>query len=50
MIAQVEGGGWGAADFAPGNGAVVVGNDLSVQKLDLHWLGLASGKRDNLLK
>jgi dipeptidyl aminopeptidase/acylaminoacyl peptidase len=44
MIAQVKGGGWGVADFAPGNGAVVVGHYLSVQKLDLYWLDLASGK------
>lgn len=41
---QVKGGGWGLADFAPGNTAAVVGNYVSVQKSDLYWLDLASGK------
>ena len=44
LVLQVKGGGWGLADFAPGNGAAVVGNYVSVQKSDLYWLDLASGK------
>lgn len=44
LVLQVKGGGWGLADFAPGNTAAVVGNYVSVQKSDLYWLDLASGK------
>lgn len=35
LVLQVKGGGWGIADFAPGNAAAVVGNYQSVQKSDL---------------
>ena len=44
MVLQVSGGGWALADFAPGNKAAVVGNYVSVQKSDLHWLDLETGK------
>jgi len=44
MVLQVSGGGWALADFAPGNKAALVANYKSVQKTDLHWLDLASGK------
>ena len=44
LVLEVKGGGWALADFAPGNGAAVVGNYVSVQKSDLYWLDLASGK------
>jgi dipeptidyl aminopeptidase/acylaminoacyl peptidase len=43
LIKEVKGGGWAVADFAPGNGAVVVANYVSVAKTDLYWLDLASG-------
>ncbi|MGH6786521.1 MAG: S9 family peptidase [Novosphingobium sp.] len=44
MVAQVSGGGWGLVDFAPGNAAAVVANYISIEKTDLYWLDLASGK------
>ncbi|MEY4671388.1 MAG: hypothetical protein RLZZ415_1267 [Pseudomonadota bacterium] len=44
LVLQVKGGGWGIADFAPGNATAVVGNYQSVQKSDLYLLDLASGK------
>lgn len=44
MILQVKGGGWALADFAPGNKAAIVANYVSVQKSDLYWLDLESGK------
>ena len=44
MVAEVKGGGWGIADFAPDGKAAVVTNFQSVAKTDLHWLDLASGK------
>jgi dipeptidyl aminopeptidase/acylaminoacyl peptidase len=44
MVLEVKGGGWALADFAPGNGSAVVANYVSVQKSDLYWLDLASGK------
>lgn len=44
IVLQVSGGGWALADFAPGNKAALVANYKSVQKTDLHWLDLASGK------
>jgi len=43
LIKEVKGGGWAVAGFAPGNGAVVVANSISVAKTDLYWLDLASG-------
>ncbi|MEY4239395.1 MAG: hypothetical protein RL339_1996 [Pseudomonadota bacterium] len=44
LVLQVKGGGWGIADFAPGNGTAVVGNYQSVQKSDLYLLDLATSK------
>ena len=44
LVLQVKGGGWGIADFAPGNATAVVGNYQSVQKSDLYLLDLATGK------
>jgi dipeptidyl aminopeptidase/acylaminoacyl peptidase len=43
LVKEVKGGGWAVADFAPGNGAAVVANYVSVTKTDLYWLDLASG-------
>jgi dipeptidyl aminopeptidase/acylaminoacyl peptidase len=43
MVKEVKGGGWAVAGFAPGNGAVVVANYVSVAKTDLYWLDLTSG-------
>jgi dipeptidyl aminopeptidase/acylaminoacyl peptidase len=43
MVAQVKGGGWSVLDFAPGNGAALVAQFVSVTKTDLHWLDLATG-------
>ncbi len=44
MVAQVKGGGWAITGFAPDGKSAVVGNYVSVQKSDLYWLDLASGK------
>ena len=44
MVAQVSGGGWGISDFLPDGKTAVVGNYLSVSKVDLYLLDLASGK------
>lgn len=44
MVAQVDGGGWGLVDFAPGNATAVVAKYVSIEKTDLFWLDLASGK------
>lgn len=44
LVLQVKGGGWGIADFAPGNTTAVVGNYQSVQKSDLYLLDLATSK------
>ena len=44
MVLQVSGGGWALADFAPGNKAAIVAQYVSVQKSDLHWLDLETGK------
>jgi dipeptidyl aminopeptidase/acylaminoacyl peptidase len=44
MVAQVSGGGWGISDFLPDGKTAVVGNYLSVSKVDLYRLDLASGK------
>ncbi len=43
LVAQVKGGGWGLAAFAPGNASAVVANYVSVQKTDLYRLDIASG-------
>ncbi|HEY0414735.1 MAG TPA: prolyl oligopeptidase family serine peptidase [Allosphingosinicella sp.] len=44
MVAQVKGGGWAVADFAPDGKSAVVANYISVNKVDLYWLDLASGR------
>jgi dipeptidyl aminopeptidase/acylaminoacyl peptidase len=44
MVAQVKGGGWAVADFAPDGRSAVVANYLSVTKTDLYRLDLASGR------
>lgn len=44
MVAQVKGGGWGIADFAPDGKSAVVANYISVTKVDLYSLDLASGR------
>jgi dipeptidyl aminopeptidase/acylaminoacyl peptidase len=44
LVAQVAGGGWGIADFAPDGKRAVVAQYLSVQKSVLYDLDLASGK------
>lgn len=43
MVAQVKGGGWGLAAFAPDNASAVVGNYLSVTKSNLYRLDLNTG-------
>ncbi|WP_033073806.1 S9 family peptidase [Sphingopyxis sp. MWB1] len=43
MVAQVEGGGWYLADFAPDKSWALVGQYVSVQKSNLYRLDLASG-------
>jgi dipeptidyl aminopeptidase/acylaminoacyl peptidase len=44
MVAQVQGGGWGIIDFAPGNARAVVANYKSVTNVDPYLLDVASGK------
>jgi len=43
MVAQVKGGGWGIAAFAPDKASAYVANYQSVQNVDLYRLDLASG-------
>jgi dipeptidyl aminopeptidase/acylaminoacyl peptidase len=43
MVAQVQGGGWGFADFSPDARRAVVVNYISVTKSNLYLLDLASG-------
>lgn len=44
MVAQVSGGGWNLADFTPDKRGAVVAKYVSIQKVDLFQLDLASGK------
>jgi dipeptidyl aminopeptidase/acylaminoacyl peptidase len=44
MVAQVKGGGWAIADFAPDGRSAVVANYISVNKTDLYRLDIASGR------
>ena len=44
MVAQVQGGGWGVADFAFDGRSAVVINYISVTKSNLYSLDLASGR------
>ena len=43
-VAEVQGGGWAIADFAPGNGRALVIQYISVTKSNLHLLDLATNK------
>lgn len=43
MVAQVKGGGWGVADFAPDKSWALVAQYVSVQKVNLNRLDLATG-------
>ena len=43
MVAQVKGGGWAIAGFAPDKASAYVANYISVQDVDLYRLDLASG-------
>jgi protease II len=43
MVAQVQGGGWGIADFSPDGRRAVAINYISVTKVNLFLLDLASG-------
>ena len=44
LVAEVKGGGWGIADFAPNGGGAVVANGISVTRTNLYWLDLTTGK------
>jgi dipeptidyl aminopeptidase/acylaminoacyl peptidase len=44
MVAEVKGGGWAIADFAPGNTRAVVAEYKSVTNTDPYLLDLASGR------
>jgi dipeptidyl aminopeptidase/acylaminoacyl peptidase len=44
LVAQVAGGGWGFADFAPDGRRALVLNYLSINESEVHELDLASGK------
>ncbi|MFN3749196.1 MAG: prolyl oligopeptidase family serine peptidase [Sphingorhabdus sp.] len=43
MVAEVKGGGWAVADFAPDKSWALVGQYVSVQKVNLSRLDLATG-------
>ena len=45
LVAEVKGGGWSLAAFAPGNGRAVLIERISVTKSNLWQLDLASGRR-----
>lgn len=44
LVAQVKGGGWGFADFAPGGRQAVVVNGQSVTNVDAYLIDIATGK------
>ena len=44
LLAQVKGGGWGLADFAPDGRSAVVAKYLSVNKTDLYRIDVATGR------
>jgi dipeptidyl aminopeptidase/acylaminoacyl peptidase len=44
LLAQVAGGGWAVADFAPGNRSAVLRNFVSAAKTDLFQVDVASGR------
>ncbi len=43
-VAEVKGGGWNIADFAPGNARAVVSEYKSITKSNLHLLDVAGGR------
>ena len=45
MVAQVQGGGWAIATFAPDKKSAIVGNYRSITDVDLYRLDLATGGR-----
>ncbi|ESQ76956.1 prolyl oligopeptidase family serine peptidase [Asticcacaulis sp. YBE204] len=45
MVAEVKGGGWGFADFAPDKKTAVIAEYVSVTKSNLYLLDLASGQK-----
>ncbi|QCI95138.1 prolyl oligopeptidase family serine peptidase [Novosphingobium sp. EMRT-2] len=44
LVAQVKGGGWSVAGFSPDGKGAVVREYISIQKSNLWWLDIASGK------
>lgn len=44
LVAQVKGGGWSVAGFTPDSKGAVVREYVSIQKSNLWWLDIASGK------
>ena len=44
LLTQVKGGGWSVAGFAPDGKGAVVREYISIQKSNLWWLDIASGK------
>jgi dipeptidyl aminopeptidase/acylaminoacyl peptidase len=44
LLAQVKGGGWGLADFAPDEGSAIVTEYISVNKTNLYRLDTATGR------
>lgn len=44
MLAQVKGGGWGLADFAPDGRSAVVAEYLSINKTNLYKVDVATGR------
>ena len=44
MVAEVKGGGWGVADFAPDKKTAIVAQRVSVTNVDMSLLDLATGK------
>ena len=45
LLAEVKGGGWGLADFAPDGRSAVVAEYLSVNKTNLYRIDIAAGVR-----
>jgi dipeptidyl aminopeptidase/acylaminoacyl peptidase len=44
MLAQVKGGGWGLADFAPDGRSAIVSEYLSINKTNLYRIDVATGR------
>lgn len=45
LVAEVKGGGWSVQDFAPDGKSAIIANRLSITKVELFRLDLASGAR-----